>query len=543
MAEKNEEKTLKDVLAVIFSHYKLFLTGSALFMIAVMIVSYYIPVKYKAVSKFERRGDSVAESIGSNPNESFQTKRLTLKQELAGDKAIEKAIEEIGVTKNFARDTKGELTAESLLLKQNLIRDIMANVSIDWEVRTDQVDVVAVSCSAGDPKLAEQLANTLVNRYITWVGGKIIEELKSSRESLKKQVAKCNLCLADLNGKRVEFEGKYAELIVEGTNNLQERIQTAYADIDTLRRQQQLAKQKVKQIRTLVRDTQIKAMKEQLQLLKNEVDTCLTLNQMTQEHPKVQALYSKIAKVEERIKENRDAEAIVLEGSGNQGVDSTVALQLASAESEAEIITDEIDRLQKRITTYKAVMTRSVPLREEYLNITKPLEDQQAATKRWQNRLADVEMTLSTEESHRRTQLRKTQIAQKPTRPLFPPLWGIIAAAVIGGLVFGYGLAFFATSQDHTLHSPQEASEIFAVPVVGAISEIELNRQRKIRIIRQTATALLVCGVVIGTLGLSTYSVILRLGYPEKYMNWKVTISGLAQLPSAQGYRAAESIQ
>ena len=525
MTEKLEEKTLKDVLMVIFSHFKVFSIGAAVFVTVALAASHYIPVKYTSTAMFERRSDSVADTLKNSPNESFQTMRLTMQQELASPAAVEKAIDELGVVKEFPRGADGKLTPQALAEKQNLIRTVLANITIDWKVRSEEVDLIAISCNSNNPNLAEQIPNLIIKQYITYASEKILERLRASREFLSKQVAECNLRLAELKTKKLDFETQYGDLLYDGTVDLKDRIQELESDLETRRLQRNIARQKVDQVQTLIRSNRIKSLNDQMRQLKNELDVCLSLNEMTEEHPKVKSLKNRIALLTQKIQENQKGE-LVLSEEGKDGVDGNLALQLVSAESEFRIITDDQDRLQKRLTTYKAVMTQSVPLREEYLKITKPLEDQQALTRRWQARLVDVEMTISTEVGNRRTQLTKVQTANRPIKPTFPPLWAVVVVAVGGGLVFGYGLSFLAGTMDHTFRKPQEAAELFGIPVVGATSEIGPRRR-----VKRTVLNLVVILLIMGTLGLSTHHVMKQLGSSDGSIDWKVAVVNYRGLP------------
>ncbi len=534
MAEKFEEKTLRDVLKVVFSHFQVFLVGSAAFMIVVLVGAHYIPVKYQSTAVFERRSDSGSDTLGNNPNESFQTMRLTLQQELAGAKAVDKVVEELGLTKNLPRKANGELTPEGQAEKQNLVYAVMTNITVDWKVRADQIDLIAVNCSSNNPKLAEQIPNLLIKHYISYVSEKILERLKASRNFLQKQVTESNRRLAELTSRKIEFEAKFGDLLIDGTTGLTERIQELNSDLEARRLQQSIAKQKVEQVKTLIRTTKVRFLKDHLNQLKNELDVCVSLNEMTEEHPKVKTLKARIAQIERRIRENQKG-VLVLEENSKDGIDGGLALQLVSVESELQMVSDDVDRLQKRLTTYKTVMTQSVPLREEYLQITKPLEDQQSLAKRWQGRLTDVEMTIATEEGNRRTQLNKVQASLRPNKPTFPPLWSVVMVAIGGGLAFGYGLSFMVGTMDHTIRKPEEAAELFGVPVVGVTSEIETRRQRAGRRTRQTVINLVILLMVIGTLGFSTYSVMLRLGVPDNSKEWKVAVVTRVSNPQGTG--------
>jgi len=530
MSEHKEEKTLKDVLGMVFSQFKVFLIASALFMIVVLVASYYIPVRYSGTAVFERRGDSAAESVGNNPNESFQAMRLTLQQELAGNKAVEKVIDDLGLTRNLPRNAEGALTPKSQELRQGLINNIMADTKIDWRVRSDQVDQIAVIFSCSDPVLAQKIPNLLVKNYTAYVGEKIVERLNASRQFLLKQVKLANARVVDANKKKIEFEAQYGDMLVEGPN-LQDRVQEINADLESLRRQQGITRQKMEQTKALAQNIRLKTLKEQLTQLKNEVDTDLTLNQMTREHPKVQARLARIALIESRIRRAQSSEAS--EESNPESVDNGMALQLATVASELQIVTDEIARLEKRQATYKAAMNQSVPLRDEYARLVKPLEDLQATLRKWQARLSDVEMTLAAEGEQRRTQLKTIQTASKPTRPAFPPAWAIFAIAIGGGLLCGYGSAFMAASVDRSIRRPEEMENLFGLPVVGVVGVIESKLKTRTRNVRTIIMMAVLVTVVLGSLGVMTASVFRRLEGPDRLAEWKESIPLISTIPGA----------
>jgi len=60
--------------------------------------------------------------------------------------------------------------------------------------------------------------------------------------------------------------------------------------------------------------------------------------------------------------------------------------------------------------------------------------------------------------------------------------------------------------------------------VVGVISTIESSRQRTLRRIRQSVLTLVAALLVLITLGLSTYSALLRVDNPNGFKNLKASI-------------------
>lgn len=490
---------------MILAHLRIFLVGIALFMAATMVAARYLPVKYSATALFERRGDSAVDLITSNNrNESFQTMRLTLQQELADPRVVEEVLVDLGVAR---AEPDGQGSPEAQAEQRELVGRILKNIKIEWKVRSDQLDLIAVTMTSPDPRLAEAIPNALVNRYITFASGKILERLKASREFLRKQVEICSRRQTELMKKKIEFESKYDELALTGTANINGRVQELYSDLETFRRQHNLSVQKVQQTKSLIRMARLKALRDRREQLNDEVDACLSLHQMTEAHPKVQALRARIAQIEARIR-NGEKDDLVMGGPEKDVIDPNLMLQLAAAEADVQANKNETERIQKRLATYKALMSGSVPLREEYLNICKPLEQQEAETKRWQQRLTEVEMTIAAEDANRRTQLRKVQLAQRPTAPIFPPAWAVIVGAVGGGLLFGYGLVLLANGMDHSLHQPEEATRLFNLPVLGVVSTIETSRRWG-----RTAAGIVMLIGLTAVLGLTSGEMMKRLGY------------------------------
>ncbi len=530
MTDIHQEKTFKDILRVIFSHYKLFIIASAVFTIAAMTFSHCIPVRYTTMAMFERRGDSATDAVANNnKNESFEILKLTLEQELIGPKAVEKVATDLGLFKDLPRSVGGDLTAEGLDAKNKIIRDIIGGLAIEWKVRSAPMDLVALRFSYPDPDIAVQVPNSLVKNYINNAGEEIISRLRNSREFLRKQVDLSNVRLNELTRAKIEFEAKYGEMLIDGSGNIQERIQDTYAGLDALYRQRDLAQQRYDQVKALIRSAQSQKLQDQLTQLRTELDKCIMVNQMTDEHPEVQKLLARIAQTRKQLKKQQEEAQSALDDASNMtSVDSGLLLQLTAARSDLSACDTEIDRLKRRIAGFQSFTSKSAPLREQYLRITKPVEDQQLETNRWQQRLTDVQMTLAAEEAKRRTQLSTVLLAQKPQTPRFPPLWTVIGLSVAGGLAFGYGLTFLVHTLDHSIKTPKEAAETIDIPVLGVISEIITRRERSIRRVTHSLLALAVTVILLATLGFTAFSVVLRLEYPDQFRQFRASLPRFA---------------
>jgi uncharacterized protein involved in exopolysaccharide biosynthesis len=542
MADRPKEKTIGDILQVVFSHYKLFLAGFAMFIIGTMVVSLHVPVKYTATALFERRSDSATERLNNNPNESFSAMKLTLEQELCSPEAVEAVIGDLGMLRDLPRDAEGRLTSDGELEKRGLIHDIRSQLLVEWKVQSRAMDQIALQCTYTDSKLAAEIPNRLVTRYLEGVSSQIITRLRESRDFLREQVTQGEARVEVLNQKKIEFESTYNEVLFDNTSGLQDRIQATQSEIENLYRQLLVSKQKVEQYKGLLKTCHDSSLKEELETLRKQIDENLTLRQMTDEHPDVLKLKARIAQLEQQIQSNE----IDRSSTGKREMtayESGLVLELMGAEGQVEALNNESDRLQRRLTEYQTGIAKSVPVREEYLKLTKPITEQQAEVDRWQKLLSEVDMTLTSEEGNRRTQLKTIALAKPPYNPKFPPFWTIVGIALGGGLAFAYGLVFMASTLDHSIRTPEDAAEGFVdfdVPVVGVISEIMMPRERAIREMKRGALTLVLMLVLVCTLCFSTYCVLLRLESPDNYKAWK---SAFPVVTAMDGGDTGESIR
>ncbi len=539
MPEESNKKTPREVLRMVFRRRYLFLLGSAVFMIGSLAGAHYVPLKYTGTARFERRSDVAADQGASGNAESFETVKLTLEHELVGRNAVEQVVEELGLTRGLPRNAAGELSLVGVAAKQQLVRELQRALKMKWEVRSKNVDLVAVSFTDKDLVLAQGFPNAIVKNYINRVSEQIVQRLTASRDFLVKQVVGCERRLGELDNTRLEFETEHAGAMPDHPGALQERIQQIVSDIDTLRLQQHTAKQTLARLGSLRQATtspssqpvqvvrgpnpELQRLQEQLRDFKDKLDAALTVSHMTEKHPTVKTLRAKIAQLEQRVKET-PAEAVLQTVYGT-GIRSSndLAAQLAAAESSYEIATREMGRLEKRLDSYQTLMADFGPIRQKYMVMVKRIAKEQAEADGWQGRLTGIQMALAAEVAKRRTHLRAVEIAQKQFEPSFPKPSMVLAFAIFGGLAFGGGLVLLSNVQDRSITATEDVARHFDVPVHGVIGEIVPRRQKIAGRMRKWTVGSIVTVVVLAGLAASALSIMLRLRYPEQYEQWKAS--------------------
>jgi len=259
MPDKPDKKTPRDLLRVVFRRWLTFVIGASVFAFAALIGGRLWPPKYTGVARFERRADVASEDLARGKSESFDTRKLTLEQELAGYNPLKAAVEELEKTRliePLPRASDGKLTMEGQMLIQELVRKLREALKVFFEVRSDQVDVVSVAFTDRDPRLARALPNTLIRNYILRVSEDMIAQLTGSRDFLQNKVSDANSRLTELMRNRSKFiaryEAKYSTIFPDSAGALEQQVQRALSDIETVRRLQIIARQKLERLRSYV---------------------------------------------------------------------------------------------------------------------------------------------------------------------------------------------------------------------------------------------------------------------------------------------------
>jgi uncharacterized protein involved in exopolysaccharide biosynthesis len=523
------KKTTRDLLRIVFRRWEMFLLGAAFFAVAAIIGWHFVPLKYTGTAIFEVGLEAAAGRISSVSKETLDATKERLPEDLAGYRAVEEAVETLGLTKGLPHGEDGRLTAEGDRRRQEMIVAMMKAITIRREARSAQEDLVSVSVTHADPWLAENMPTVLITGYINNVYNRIRVGLKSTHDFLKEKVDDCTKGLEALQKQRIEFETRNAGMLPENPMAIQDRIQVTSSDLDALRREHSLAEQKLTKIRGMMQTTTaptsqpveitgpnpvLADLKNQLQQAKEELDIALTVTKMTEKHPQVQVLRARVAQLEGRIKEEPETAVVRTVNLPSEG-----DLRLAEMQAQAELeMTDrEIARLESRLKSYESLWAGFGPIRQEYLEFIQQRDDLAREAATWQQKLMEVEAALQAQISESGTRLAAVQNPQKQFRPSSPTMGKVMAFAILGGLAFGAGLVFLASVMDRAIAATEDAAGHFDIPVFGVIGEIVTQRELVIRRLKKAIVIPVVTLVALAALGLSSFSIYLRLEEPASY--------------------------
>ncbi len=483
---------------------RMFLLGMSLFALTWLVAAHYVlPVKYTATTIFERRSDAASPEQTSDVPESVQSLRLTMQQDLMGFDAVAQAAEDLELMRGLPHDDQGKLTPAGEAQRQELILRLMASVSVAM-LESPAVDRVSVSFTGSDPRLVQELPDTLVRNYINRASNEIVSRLAESKEFLQKQVEEGRTRMQELTASLTEFQMKHAGMLPEDPGVIQDDLLKIATDIDMVRRQQTVATQSVAKLKEMMAarkpsdgaeptqivkgpNPELGRLKEELSRADDRLELAMMLVHIPEVQPMVAALSKKVQDLEARI--NETPLEVVLETVYGQGttVPDDLDMQLASAESSVELTTNELQRLYSRQSLYQNLLANFGPVRQQYLRLRTDLAEQEAKANAWEARLAGVEMALAAEVAQRRTHLNAIQLAQPQYRPASPRLDFVLGVALLGGFLIGIGCA---------------------------LAPIRFSLGRRLLLTLELLVVML-------SMGLGAMSSVLWLEYPDQHEKWK----------------------
>ncbi len=537
MAEKSESGSLRDVLRLIFRRRYFFIIGSALLANMLLFAGLSWSAKYTGTTKLRRRTDPVVEEK-KNQAESFETIKLTLREELIGQRALENVVEQLGLVRGEPRDSSGKLTRRGQIVKDGIVRTIADGVLFVWEVRKEKMDLVALSVTHSNPQLAQDIPDRLVDNYISGVHEQSKNNLTVSLQHLQKKVDECKTRLSEQTNIKITFEEKHSGMMPDRPGNLHDRIQQTIADLEREQRTLDAAKLTLARIESRWREVdtdkttkdgepiqeirgpnpELVRLKEQLELFEDALETA-TINR-TDNHPDVISLRAKLAEIHEKI-DQAPAETVLQKVYAIGAEANRYAPEVASISAEIKIRKEAIVRLTERLDYLNGVMSNFVPVRHEWEEIIRKQTTIDKELNGYEVRTARIREELANEVAGRRIHLEVVQRAKEQFQPSSPKLFVILAMALIGGLSGGAGLVFLTHSLDRSITTTDEASEILGLRVHGVIGEITTPAQA----IRKRTFNLLVIPLIGLALTLMTLagcaSNVLRLKYPDRFQKWK----------------------
>ncbi|HEC02582.1 MAG TPA: polysaccharide biosynthesis tyrosine autokinase [Phycisphaerales bacterium] len=340
-------------------------------------------------------------------------------------------------------------------------------------------DVITVSLESPYPVEAAQIVNELVRSYIAYHAErkrdtasevlKILQKEKESRDKYLTDKLEEMIAFTEENG-IVSFDDKGGNIVFEMLRTLSTELSqaemaamTAKTDFDAImgieddpfKIKQFAAASTGSGVRMPVADREMQ-LRSELRQAETELKDILYL--CTEEHPSVQAIKSKIDRINKELEEEAEdfAEAYV----------EVMRLRWVTAKQREDDVRASFESQYNDAKGFGVLAARYSLLQSELSRAERICEIVD-------NRIKELNVTAQDVESLRISILEVARAADRPSKPQKAK---VMAMALALGLLMGGGLAFLRDWLDFRLRSSEEVSAILGIPVLGVVPKMGASK-------------------------------------------------------------------
>ncbi len=400
-------------------------------------------------------------------------------QQITSRTNLEKVIQEF----NLYAEERAALPMEKVVA---MMRD-----KIDVGIpRSRQINSFTLAYEGKDPVLIAEVLNYLANMFI--------EENLKLRE--KQAMNTANFLNAELDKiyqkltarenalkqYKMEHMGELPEQLTSN-NAMLERLQTEYETLqENLRRAEDRKLMLSRQMRLGMDEAQTGAGEPSgpttLSALKSRLKSMRS--RYTDKHPDIVELKQRISEMEKAQRQQ-----IAESDTGSAGrqqetrsiLDSEVAFQLKSIESEIRNMKQDSTNIRKQIAMYKERIENTPKREQELLDLTRDYNNLRQTYDSLMARKIQAEEAAALERRQQGEQFRVIDPARVPEIPIKPAVKKILLMALVMSLALGAGAAIGIEFLKQNFYDPDDVEKAFGIPVIAFVPLL-LTDQEKMKL-------------------------------------------------------------
>jgi|GEM_PF-964992 len=515
----DEESAMSDiqqvvgrVVAVLRHRRWLFVFPMLTGMLGSLVFGLLLPRKYELSTSFARRHDPVITNLVTSQSPyAFKLNYRSLVLEMVGYKAIESAVEDLGLDKDFPRDAAGALTKEGQVRQQALIRRLQPQLRVIVLDQNNKQEIVEVQYNGDRPDLGVKIVSQLVDNYVTRMGSEMTKVLSETQKFFRQEVDKRKKVMvrgeAELIQVSVEHPGvnpsnpgfldQQMAVVTKAIAACDRKLAELRTDIDArqacLREIDAKAAQGGEYVSSesgvvsarMVRNPQRQRLQSQMEQVRTTIANAKTVQQMTDAHPYVAGLRQKLLQLRiefERLPKRVAGESVLADGA--DAIDDRweterrrITMELVSLQKKSKQQEEERAQFKEKQANIEQEMSTIFERRQDFMALEKEIATTSSDLVVWQKKLEEIDRILTAESEDRGIKFVVVTDPRIPSKPVVPKLSGILMLASGVGLGLGIALVFLREIFDRSVRCPTRVHELLGVPVLEAIGDIKVGQR------------------------------------------------------------------
>ena len=368
---------------------------------------------------------------------------------------------------------------EGQLSTEQLVRRLSGSVRVE---QVADADIIKVRVRAGEPKVASEVANTIVEVLKRRRAEAIRKEISEQRRYIEEQLPKIEERLARVEQELKEFKEKnkvvaldeQSKEMLRGLTEAEVLYNEAKADREEIEQRLNYIRGKIEEQRaelvprvTQITSPLVEKLKQQLVELEAQYAE-LEVQNYPEDEPRVRMLREQIEQTKRKLKQEmmkivEGAEIIDPLTQMRKFVDESIELEVNLHACKARE-----NVLQRIMEEYKEELSK---LPEKELRLAQLMREREI-NERLYIMLTEKREEARIAEAGKVSNIRVIDPARPPEVPVKPRKRMNLAIGVVLGVMVGLGGAFVVEYMDKSVKTPQEV-EAIGIPVLGCVPVIK----------------------------------------------------------------------
>ncbi|MEO1014165.1 MAG: XrtA system polysaccharide chain length determinant [Pseudomonadota bacterium] len=448
--------------------------------LAIWFLIWLIPDKFESRAvvfvQTETILDPVLSGVTARPN--YERRVEVMRRQLLTRPNIEKII--------FGTGLRDLLGGGSALAREAALQSMTDWVADSIRIDSTQEMYFVISYRFGDPTIARDVVDQVVNMLIEQDIGASLTESEDARRRLRREIESYDARLTEKDREIAEFRRANAEelAVVEGRALRRNLVET---EIARASEEISLAKRRLRSLRNIISTTPRTSSGSQLDALL--VELAALRSQYKDTHPDIQNVQARIAEL------RAGSGALPLNPEYRRLENELRAAEdlLATLEEREQELLAEREKLAFTVGQAPAAHAELQRIQRDYDQIRESYEQLLARSER-------LNLTESLSAGGAGVEYHVYERPQTAIKPVSPPRLILIVGAFVVALGAGAAAAFGITFFERSFTQTGELEKAFGLPVLGALSEVssDVVKARRISDLARLGVAMAALVVLCG---------------------------------------------
>jgi len=553
-------ETVMEALRILSLRRWVFLVPFCLATTTAFVASQFLPRTYTTSTLFERIDDPVLRELPDGQGAgAFEYFRRTLPRDIKTPEAMGPIVTMLGLDNDLARDADGNLTPESIQVRNDRGIALASLVSVEWWERAKHTDTVELKYRGPDPAVGAPLVEEMRKNYVRLARAKLRETLTVTKEFFEGIAAEHRERVNQLDRELTQFKLDNPGVDPTDPDNITYQRTLLRARLDDLGRERASIESEAEVRRNflavaesgdavipnlpLIGETLIpsispaaRRLDKQIRTIEQQINELQVTRGMTERHPEIVELRKMQSRYAEQLAQQHQADQLA--GLANRPVNADfqlgqghttewdparlrtqmelVALGDRLADNERAVLTTE-----KSLARFNEMHANIFLNRRSFMARAEELKDAQVEYQNHKGQAQELARRLNVEEMEKGVQFASIRAAEVSVVPSSPASKTILIMTLLVGAATGTVCVVLSELFDRRFRTVEQVTRSLGVALLECIDEIVTAAERRRRFLRRMVFAPAAGAALFGMTVVSGSLAYLSLESPELYLRVK----------------------